>query len=406
MRPAREELSGAVGVPRGHGRDTFVPGRTRHYPAMTEPHPTSAISGSAQPVPGALRDRAEGTNPSPLTPAQVLTILLRYRRALIGIPAVLFAATVLTTLLGTRTYTSTVSFTPVPSLASAGALSGIAAQIGVALPGQNPEDSPLFYGNLIRTNSFLTALAMTSYTFRDADSTRTGTFIAINEIEENTPELTLHEAIRLLREENVSVSPDRQTGIVTVRVKADWPDLAVGMAQRTVELVNAHNQSSRRGNATATRDFLSTRLDSAETTLRAAEDALEGFLKRNRDFRTDPSLTFEHERLSREVTLQRDIYATLVQAREQARLEAVRNTPSITLVEPPSLPLRPDRRFLVFKALFALIFGTIAGLGYVFAREVIRSNPASGHDAEALQDAWQGTKQDLAKLRLGRATKR
>ncbi len=337
-----------------------------------------------------------------LSPAQVLTIILRYRRPLVAWPGALFVLTVLLTLAGQRTYTSTVSFTPVPSLASAGQLSGIAAQIGVALPGQAPEDSPLFYGDLVRTNGFLRALAMTEYSVTDGDSSRSGNIIQLYELEKRTPELSLFEAIKLLREELLSVSPDRQTGIVTLRVKADWPELSDSMARRALELINAHNQSSRRGNATATRDFLTTRLDSAEAVLLSAEDALERFLRRNRDFRSDPTLAFEHERLNREVGLRRDVYSTLVQAREQARLEAVRNTPSITLVEPPSRPLRPDRRFLIFKSLFALLFGTLLAVGYMLAREIMRNNPASEEDAEALQNAWRSTLSDVARVRLSR----
>lgn len=341
-------------------------------------------------------------------PARLLVILLSYRRVLVLTPALLFLVVVTATFLGRRSYTATVSFTPVPSLSGAGAFSGLAAQIGVALPGQSPEDSPLFYGDLVRTNAILAALATTEFRFNDADTVITGTFISLHEIEKRTPEETLFEAIKLLRDERLVVSPDRQTGIVTIRAKARWPELAAAMAKRTLDLINAHNQNSRRSNAAATRDFLTSRVDSATVELRQAEDRMQRFLERNREFRTDPQLAFEHERLERQLRLNQEVFAGLVQAREQARLEAVRSTPSITLVEPPAVPLRPNRRYLIIKGLLALSVGFAGALGYVVARESLRNNPPPPSDKDALDDALDATRKDLQALRIlpGAAGKR
>jgi uncharacterized protein involved in exopolysaccharide biosynthesis len=336
---------------------------------------------------------------SAVHPARLLIILLRYRRVFLLTPSVLFLMVVTATLIGRRSYTATVAFTPVPSLSGAGAFSGLAAQIGVAIPGQSPEDSPLFYGDLVRTNQILKALATSEYRFLDSDTVITGTFISLYEIAKRTPDETLFEAMKMLRDEQLVVSPDRQTGIVTIRAKARWPELAQAMAQRTLDLISAHNQTSRRSNAAATRDFLSSRVDSAVVELRAAEDRMQRFLESNREFRTDPRLTFEHDRLDRRLRLSQEIYSGLVQAREQARLEAVRSTPSITVVEPPARPLRPDRRYLIIKGILALGFGFALALAYILAREAFLNNPPNPRDKRDLGEVLKSTRKDFAVLK-------
>jgi uncharacterized protein involved in exopolysaccharide biosynthesis len=56
------------------------------------------------------------------------------------------------------------------------------------------------------------------------------------------------------------------------------------------------------------------------------------------------------------------MYTTLTQAYEQARIDEVRNTPVITVVEPPESPVRPDSRRLVSWLAVSLVVGVLAAL--------------------------------------------
>src|SRR3712207_7894583 len=49
--------------------------------------------------------------------------------------------------------------------------------------------------------------------------------------------------------------------------------------------------------------------------------------QRNRDYRNSPELTFQQERLSREVSRVQQLYGRLSEAYEQAKIEEVRDTP-------------------------------------------------------------------------------
>jgi uncharacterized protein involved in exopolysaccharide biosynthesis len=59
--------------------------------------------------------------------------------------------------------------------------------------------------------------------------------------------------------------------------------------------------------------------------------------------------------------MQQAVYSSLAQAFEQARIDEVRNTPVVTLVDPPNLPAEPDRRWLLAKVLLAALLGGIIG---------------------------------------------
>ena len=67
------------------------------------------------------------------------------------------------------------------------------------------------------------------------------------------------------------------------------------------------------------------------------------------------------DRLAREVLVQQQVYATLAQAYEQARIEEVRDTPVITVLASPQRPGRPDPRALIKKAFLALLVGGVLG---------------------------------------------
>ena len=83
---------------------------------------------------------------------------------------------------------------------------------------------------------------------------------------------------------------------------------------------------------------------------------MQQFLQTNRQLGS-PALTFQRDRLQREVQLQQQVVTSLAQQYEENRIREVRDTPVITVIEPPILAARPDARL---RALI-LILGTAAG---------------------------------------------
>jgi uncharacterized protein involved in exopolysaccharide biosynthesis len=199
----------------------------------------------------------------------------------------------------------------------------------------------------------------------------------------------LDAAILKLRDEVLSIGVNRQTAIVRIRVTSEWPEVSMQIAQMIMMQVNGFLLSSRQSAARSESDFIESRILAAASDLRASEDALESFLQRNRAFGSDPRLQFQHDRLQREVAMKQQILTMLQQNHAQARIEAVRNTPSISIVEQPTYPLRADRRRALQKVVFAFIATLIVLLAAILARFSFASTDKAA--AAELRAAWFNT---------------
>jgi tyrosine-protein kinase Etk/Wzc len=303
----------------------------------------------------------------------LVNFVLRYRRLLVAVPAVMVAAVVLYSVLQPRTYSASASFQPQsPDMSRAG-LSGLAAQIGVSIPGGPAGESPAFYVDLLQTRQILGSTVDTWYAFSVGQDSVTGTLVDLFDVRGSMLPERRENAIRKLRE-SLTVISRKEAGIVTLTVEAEGPELARQIATRMLQLVNEFNLHNRQSRAAAERRFVEDRVAMAQSELNSAERRLKVFLERNRQFRNSPELSFEHERLQRDVVMRQQVYSSLAQAYEQARIDEVRDIPVITIVEQPTLPVRPNGRGTVARSILALLVGSVVGVGIALAREVSRRN--------------------------------
>ncbi|MDQ6717538.1 MAG: hypothetical protein M3Z17_04205, partial [Gemmatimonadota bacterium] len=127
--------------------------------------------------------------------------------------------------------------------------------------------------------------------------------------------------------------------------------------------INTFYLDSRIEQAVTERRFTAARLAEVQADLRAAENRLLDFLQSNRDYLNSAQLTFQHTRLTREVDMRQQVYTALAQANEQARIEELRDTPTITILEHPQLPVLPDPQTSARKIVFSAMLG--AGLAFL-----------------------------------------
>jgi tyrosine-protein kinase Etk/Wzc len=298
----------------------------------------------------------------------IANVLLRHRQLVLGSGLLVFALVVGITLLLPRSYTSRSSFMP-QTRTQAGALTGLAAQFGLSLPlsAGDGGQSPAFYADLVKSRSILGGVVDSQFEYQSDQGPVKGTLVEFYKSKGKTPALQRDAAIRKL-EEDVEASTVQKTGVVDLAVTVRQPALALQINQRLLDLINQFNLRTRQSQAAQERRFTERRLAEVRQDLRAAEDRLQQFLQRNRDIRNSPDLTFQADRLQREVTMQQQVFTTLAQAYEQAKIEEVRDTPVITVVERPEVPVRPDRRGLIGKGLLGLLLGLLLGSGLAFAK--------------------------------------
>jgi uncharacterized protein involved in exopolysaccharide biosynthesis len=341
-------------------------------------------------------------------------MLLRQRTLILRTPVLLFLVVVLGSLMLPRTYSSRGVFMPnaAPGLESRAA--GLAAQFGFTLPGQDAGQSPDFYAELLRSRELLSNLVAAQYSFvatrgpffsREAVTMR-GNLMDILAIEDATPAQSREKGMAaLLDMMNISTSP--LSGTITVQLTTKWPELSRQIATRAIALVDEFNRTRRQSRAAEERTFVQERLNEAQRNLRASEDRMEQFLRDNRTFASSPQLVFENDRLQRDVAMRQQIMAGLTQAYEQARIDEVRNTPVITVVQRPEAPALPDRRRLVLKGLAAIVLGLMLGIGIALFREILmltrETDQSSVEEYEALKRATFAEVRRPWKLLLGRA---
>jgi len=319
---------------------------------------------------------------------EVLAIVVRRRITIAVVTVATFAAAVAYAFMRDPTYTTETSFRPQGSEASASQLMALASQFGVNVPGlgSNEEASPAFYAQLLTSREILARLATSEYVVEGIGAASLDELL---EIEAPDPGIRLRRTIEALRNRVLTVASAPQTGIVTVRAQTHWPDLSLEIARRLLDEIAKFNLDTRQSQAAAERAFIEERVDSARDALIDAESAMQAFLQANRQWENSPDLTFQHDRLDRDISLRQQVYTTLVQSFEQARIAEVRDTPVITVLQAPYTPARDSRRIAVIGAV-GLVLGVMSGLVLAFVVEAVRRPGTGDPGREDFTRAWTG----------------
>ena len=322
-------------------------------------------------------------------------VLLRHRR-LIGwcilLSALVFLASALRE---ARSYSAKVEFTP--HGARSGLLAGLAAQYSLSILGADPSQSIDFYEALLVSNELMRRVAQREYQVRMNGRTVRGALPAFYGIHAGSKAAEIDLAALELGT-HIRTEVTRRTGIVAFWVSAPYPDLTQQLAANVVKELDVYNTERRRSQVTAEREFIEKRVEDSRVALARAENDLRSFLDLNRQYTTSPSLKLENDRLQREVTMRQDLYTSLARSYEQARIEEVRDIPTITIVEPPDLPTSPDIRYGVRNILLGAIAGMLLGIVVAFLRERIRETRAEASPTfTVFSDLKEATLRDLAR---------
>ena len=292
----------------------------------------------------------------------VITLMTRVRhRWLLVLLCAIGMATLLVVpqLIRPPRYTAHASFVPQARRQSS-LVSGFAAQLGVTLPGQDATQSPLFYSDLARSDGILASIIRTGVHDRSAKPVSFASYYKVSESDTAVARERLIDRLRA----DVSSSVTAKTNLVELAMTAKDPVIAKETLDNLLAALEQYNSMQRRSQATAERRFAERRLLEVRAELTTAESSLMQFLTSNRDYRNSPTLTFHQERLARDVNLKQQVFTSLSQAVEQARLEEVRDTPVLSVVAPPTRPARANSRKIVTRAMLGMMVGVgLAVLG-------------------------------------------
>lgn len=328
-----------------------------------------------------MSDERRGSRTIAGGPAPVLAValaLLRHLRILIVVPIGVTVMAIGVVLIRGRSYTAEAVIAPERSAGPASRIAGFAAQLGLgSILGAGGEPVE-FYAAVVQSRELLRQVSQAEYTIERGlfrRDTVQGTLVELWEIKGETPDEALSATVDRLRE-SVEVISDAQAGILRVRTKAKDRFLAEQISRWILTYVNEFNVDKRQTQAEQERRFIEGRLEVARAELEAAEDELASFYDANRSYQNSPRLAFEAARLERRVQIHQAVYRTLAEAYEQARIQEVRNTPVLTIVDPPEGSARPA---IPLRLLAALVFSISAllSVALVLVLEYLRQERAA-----------------------------
>lgn len=260
-----------------------------------------------------------------------------------------------------RNFVSTATFIPQGGdEIGTSAVAMAASQFGIRVPGTVGGWGPPLYVDLLGSRALLESIALDTVTVAEENGRR-AMLMDLLDIDAPTKAERLHYAVRTLRK-MVYVSEDKKITAVRLTVSTRWPSVSLAIAQKALRLVNQFNLERRKSQAAAERQFVETQAQKAEAALREAEERLQSFLQGNRALNVSSELAFQRDRLQRDVTLRQQVYTTLVQGREEAKIREVRDTPVITVLEVPALPVIGASRGTLLKGIVGGIGGSILGI--------------------------------------------
>jgi uncharacterized protein involved in exopolysaccharide biosynthesis len=259
-------------------------------------------------------------------------------------------------------------------------LGSLASQFGLGAP-SDPSQSPQFYQKLIWSRELQTRLLESRFpdprTTAPRDSVR---LLDLLRIKEKNPGRKLELGVKKLAKQMGSYY-DENTNFVDVSVASEWGPLSAAVTNRILELVSTFNREQRTSRARSTRVFLESRVAQVHSDLRATEARVRDFHEQNRSWRASPALTLQEQQIQREVEWTTDLYLSLQQQLENARLEEINDAALITVVDSAIPPRKADWPRYGVLIMSTLSLGLIVGLMFAGSAVVLADwrarNPSS-----------------------------
>lgn len=311
---------------------------------------------------------------------EMASVVLRQWRMMVAVPLIVALATGAWIYSQDRMYAASASFLPQsPDTRGMGGAVALAQQFGLSMGTSRSGQSPQFYVDLLQSRSVLRQAVESEYEAPAEDGTmRRATLIEWYGFDEEPHPLPpWRRAVQELRAQ-ISTSVARETGVVSLGVSAAHPLLAEQIAQRLLEILNSVNNDVLQRRAQEESRFVGVRLEEAEAELTAAENALQRFLRQNPQYRNSPELTFEYERLQRQVGMRQEVYTSLLRSQEEASIDAVRDTPLFTVIDAPAGTGEMLPRGLVTKTILAFFVGLALAVFLAFVRDAAMRGSAAG----------------------------
>jgi uncharacterized protein involved in exopolysaccharide biosynthesis len=296
----------------------------------------------------------------------IFSIIASYIKIILIIPTVLCTITIVKLQFFTKpTFTSQSKIMSSSGSNSLGQASGIAAQFGINIPSGGSNDNWV-YKEIILSRQLASRVLDRKFTTDEFGQQKT--LVQILTYGNEIPQLG-YDTLKIKATANlhkmISVKEDKITKIITISVEANESKLATEINNSFIQELDSHQRLYTLEKNSETRIFIGERIKTTEKELMESEENLKVFNGRNRRIENSPALQLEQQRLQREVAVLTGVFTTLKQQLEMAKIEEVKKSDYVIIVDYPSRPLirsKPDKKVII------MLTGVLSlGLGLVCA---------------------------------------
>jgi len=259
---------------------------------------------------------------------------------------------------------------PENKISQMGGLAGLASQFGVNMPSSNNADlsNPTLYPELIKSNTFAEKI-MDKEFYTNKYKKKLPLINILTEgdkSKDQSRELLLKNAISKLNSEILSFyNEPLRSPLSVLSVSTNEALLSKDLAEVVLFELDLLNREFKKNSVDEKILFINNRILSVKNDLSISETRLKDFNEKNRQI-SSPALALEQDRLQRDLDVQKDIYLTLKQQLELAKIEEIEQVSVVQVLDRPKVPLARSNnnkaRALFASAILGIVFGILIGL--------------------------------------------
>ena len=228
----------------------------------------------------------------------------------------------------------------------------IAALAGVNIAPEN-DDIYSYYPDLVNSNTILDSIL--THKFKTGQNKSPVTLYEFWNIKVDSSEIGWkhkldEETKKNLRENHIFSSIDNINRLFTISVKIQKdPVIAAELANYIAKQIDRYNKKTRKLKTNEQIKFIEEGIAKNTVNLKKAEKIYKEFIKTNKDI-SSVEQQIQKDNLETELTLQRTLYVELRKQLELTRIEQVKQTETLTILDNAVVPIhkiRPKRALIV-----------------------------------------------------------
>ena len=245
---------------------------------------------------------------------------------------------------------------------------GLAGDFSFGSAGFSSENSSFLYPDILRSRLISEAMINKVYQYSQGGKKRSQNLLDYFKVKK------MDGAVQALAQ-ITDFDMNRRTGVITISVTTTNRYLSAVIANEYINQLERYNLDTRKSKAKENEKFISQRLEEVKEELKKAEDNLESFQLKNRNFNTasSPELAMELARLEREAEIKSKVFLTLTQQYELARVEAKKDVPIVQVLDyakPPEEKTGPNRKSIV---LTSFLLSSFLGIAIILSLELAKA---------------------------------